>query len=178
MLNLLKKHQTQIIVFEQVLTDLEEREYVRKVFFIWYGSGSYGKSELSNLMKEVLSKRFTTSDSSIFIKNKYPSSGATPYIMSLMNKHMGTYAEGQSADTIEFNAASVKNLSGEETVIARNLNQNPVEYKLSIKLNFLTNFVPPTEAEKAMVRRLHYLFFTSIFSDNSDAKNKKSFKKG
>jgi phage/plasmid-associated DNA primase len=91
---------------------------------------------------------------------------------------MGTYAEGQSADTIEFNAASVKNLSGEETVIARNLNQNPVEYKLSIKLNFLTNFVPPTEAEKAMVRRLHYLFFTSIFSDNPDPKNKKSFKKG
>ena len=176
--------------FEQVFTEEDEREYVKKVlgynltgeisaqiFFIWYGSGSNGKSELCNLMKTVLSKRYTTCDESIFIKNKGASSGATPYIMALMNKHMTAYSEGQSGDTIEFNAASVKNLSGEETVIARNLNQNPVEFKLSVKINFLTNFVPPTDAEKAMVRRLHYLFFNSNFSDNPDLKNKRSFKK-
>ena len=42
--------------------------------------------------------------------------GATPYIVSLMNKHMGVYSEGESGDTFEFNAASVKNLSGEEKI--------------------------------------------------------------
>ena len=36
-----------------------------------------------------------------------------------MNKHMGVNAEGELNDTIEFNSSSVKNLSGEETVIAR-----------------------------------------------------------
>ena len=93
-----------------------------------------------------------------------------------MNKHMGAYSEGESGDTIEFNAASVKNLSGEETVTARNLNQNPIHFNLNVKINFLTNFVLPTEAEKAMVRRLHYLFFDSNFLDNPGPKEKKSFK--
>jgi len=80
-------------------------------------------------------------------------------------------------DTIEFNSASVKNLSGEKTVTARNLNQNPIHFNLSVKINFPTNFVPPTDAEKAMVRKLHYLFFNSNLSDNPDQKNKRSFKK-
>ena len=43
-------------------------------------------------------------------------------------------------DTIEFNSASVKNLSGEKTVTARNLNQNPIHFNLSVKINFLANF--------------------------------------
>ena len=152
-------------------------EISAQIFFIWYGSGSNGKSELCNLMKTVLSKRYTTCDGSIFIKNKGASSGATPYIMALMNKHMTAYSEGQSGDTIEFNAASVKNLSGEETVIARNLNQNPVEFKLSVKINFLTNFVPPTDAEKAMVRRLHYLFLILTFQTIQIQKTKNHLRK-
>ena len=100
---------------------------------------------------------------SLFIKNNYQSSGATPYIVQLMNKHMGAYSEGESADTIEFNCSSKKNLSGEENVTARLLHQYPIEFKLNIKLNFITNFVPPTSAEKAMKRKLHYLCFYQIF---------------
>jgi P4 family phage/plasmid primase-like protien len=173
--------------FSQIMPNEDEREYLRKVlgynltgeieaqkFFIWYGHGSNGKSELSNLMRLVLNKKFVVCDESIFIKPD-KKGGASPHIVALMNKHMGVYSEGESADTFEFNSAQVKNLSGEEVVTARALFQNPIDFYLRIKLNFLTNFVPPTNAEKAMVRRLDYLFFKSIFCDNPKAKNE--FKK-
>jgi putative DNA primase/helicase len=53
--------------FEQIIPDLENREYLRKVlgytltgetsarvFFIWYGSGSNGKTFVSRLMEIFL----------------------------------------------------------------------------------------------------------------------------
>ena len=48
---------------------------------------------------------------------------------------------------------------------------------LNVKINFVTNFVSPTGAEKAMKRRLHYIFFGSSFSDNPNSKNIKSYLK-
>ena len=58
--------------FNQMMPKKDEQEYLRKVlgynltgeisaqiFFIWYGFGSHSKSELSNLMKRILNKKYS-----------------------------------------------------------------------------------------------------------------------
>ena len=86
-------------------------------------------------------------------------------------------SEGATGDSYEFNDSLIKNLTGEETVKARALYQNPVEFELIIKLHFLTNYVPQTGSDISMKRRLHYLFFNSKFCDKPDPKCKNEFQK-
>jgi phage/plasmid-associated DNA primase len=87
------------------------------------------------------------------------------------------YSEGSSSDTVEFNDALIKNLTGEDEVSARDLYKSMIKFKLKIKLNLLTNYTPSLESEFAMVERLSYIFFNSKFLDEPNPNNKNEFKK-
>eukprot|EP01038_Epipyxis_sp_PR26KG_P014305 gene14305-19187_t len=105
----------------------EHREYLRKVlgynlttntegrvFFIYYGFGSNGKTLISKILKEnyFRYKQYTQVDSSIFIKKKSNAGQATPELMSLLNCRCGVYSEGETSDNIEMNTAGLKQISG------------------------------------------------------------------
>ena len=103
------------IFFKQLQPRKENREYLRKilgysltgrtearVFFIWYGFGSNGKSKIFKRLDKILSKQYILCEKSIFMKVKNNSSGgASKDIMELVGKRVGSYSEGDTSDTIE-----------------------------------------------------------------------------
>lgn len=176
--------------FEQIMPDKKEREYLRKVlgycltgevgeqcFFIFYGSGSNGKSVISNLLQSILSEFYSACHSSIFTLSKNQDHEKNPYLINMIGKRVCVFSEGETADKIEMNESMIKQISGDDTITSRGLYQDPITFKLKSKLMMLTNFVPPINAEKSMIRRLRYIFFDSCFSEKPDLSKKNQFKK-
>jgi P4 family phage/plasmid primase-like protien len=176
--------------FEQVMPNEANREYLRKVlgyslttetcarvFFIWYGGGSNGKSYISRLMELILKQQHHACDKSIFIKGKQKSGGeTTSELMALLGKRMSVYSEGETGDQIEMNTSGLKQISGEDSLCGRALYKDQITFTPYTKLHMLTNFKPPLNAENAIKQRLRYVFCDSEFVDEPDVK-KKQFKK-
>lgn len=177
--------------FSEIMPNPIAREYLRKVlgytltgetfirvFFIWYGKGSNGKTLKCRFMEKILCKQYHQCDQSIFIKTGKGSKGqATPELMALLNKRMSVYSEGESSDKIEMNSAGLKQISGEDSLCGRELYGNQISFTPYTKLHMLTNFTPPLNAEFAIKQRLRYIFLDSEFVDNPDKNNKNQFKK-
>jgi len=156
--------------FKQIQPKKINREYLRKVlgysitgrtearnFFIWYGFGSNGKSRLFKIMDKILCKQYTQCDKSIFMKVKN-NSGASPEIMDLLGKRLGSYSEGDTSDEIEMNLGGLKQISGEDKLTGRPLYGEIINFYPYIKLHMLTNYTPPLEAQEAISERLRYIF--------------------
>ena len=164
--------------FSEVMPIKAHREYLRKVlgycltgrtdarcFFIFYGVGSNGKSKVNDIMEKILSKFHVQCSDEVFQKTKTDGK-PTPHLTCLLNKRFGFYSEGETADEMSLNLAVIKRISGQDKITARNLYQGLIEFYSDCKLCMGTNYVPPIGAEKAMVDRLRYLFFDSVFADN------------
>jgi phage/plasmid-associated DNA primase len=175
--------------FNQVHTDRVNREYVRKclgymmtgdtsaqVFFIWYGKGRNGKSVIANMMKAILSEKFYHQcDKSIFIKTQ-KGQGASPKKIALIGTRLVMYSEGETADEIQLNFSSLKEISGEDEINARGLFKDPINFRTQCKLNMLTNYVPPLDGQDAIkILRTRFIFHDSQFVDKPKGKNE--FKK-
>ena len=134
--------------FKQIQSKKVNREYLRKilgysitgrtearVFFIWYGYGSNGKSKIFKIMDKILCKQYTQCDKSIFMKVKNNSGGASPEIMDLLGKRLGSYSEGDTSDEIEMNLGGLKQISGEDKLTGRALYGEIVNFYSYIKLH-------------------------------------------
>ena len=176
--------------FKQIIPNELNREYLRKVlgysitsetcarvFFIWYGHGSNGKSFIARLLELILQKQYNICDASIFIKQKSSKGQATPELMQLLNKRMSVYSEGDTSDNIEMNTAGLKQISGEDSLSGRALYKDQITFTPYTKLHMLTNFTPPLNAENALKQRLRYIFLDSKFVDNPDETKTNNFKK-
>jgi P4 family phage/plasmid primase-like protien len=170
--------------FNQLFSDSDNREYVRKalgymitaetmaqVFFIWYGFGSNGKSLLAKILELILCKQYCQCDESVFIKHKKNSGQASPELMALLGKRSGFYSEGDTADNVEMNESGLKRISGEDKITGRYLYGQMLEFYPYVKLNMLTNFIPSLSADKAMKRRIRYIFFDKTFVHNPTKPN-------
>jgi hypothetical protein len=72
-------------------------------------------------MDKILCKQYTQCDKSIFMKVKNNSGGASPEIMDLLGKRLGSYSEGDTSDEIEMNLGGLKQISGEDKLTGRPL---------------------------------------------------------
>ena len=165
--------------FNKIMIDETAREYLRGVlgysltaetnlrsFYVWFGHGANGKSMIMELMRLILGEFYTQCDKSIFLKTKDNGKGASPELCALMHKRIGVYSEGETKDKIEINFSALKQISGEDTITARQLYSSPIEFRPYCKLHLLTNFTPGMNEERAIVDRLQYVFMDSRFSDN------------
>jgi P4 family phage/plasmid primase-like protien len=169
--------------FTQLFPDKLEREYFRKVsgyflsgdvsgrcFFAFYGDGMNGKSTFGNLLQEIMMPFYHQCDKSIFIKSNNVG-GATPQKAALLSKRAAIYAEGETADEMDLNFSSIKEISGDDPINARQIYKDPIVFKAQCILVMMTNFVLPLTAEKAVKDRLRYVFFDQVFTkskENSD----------
>lgn len=169
--------------FKQIQPDKNNRKLVQKIlgysltgdtkarkFFIWYGFGSNGKSKVFKVLEKILGCQYSQLDKSIFMKSK-KSSGATPEIMDLMGKRLGVYSEGETADNIDMNLGGIKQISGEDKITGRPLYCSKVDFYPYIKINLITNFTPPLNAEKAIIDRLVYIFMDMNFTTDPKEEN-------
>lgn len=169
--------------FKQIMPNKKAKEYLRKIlgysltgetdariFMVWFGHGSNGKTLLVKCLDLILGPQYVQCDRSIFMKSKKSGGGATPELMALMGKRMGVYSEGETSDHIEMNLSGLKQISGEDKITGRPLYCQQIEFYPYIKLHMLTNFTPPLNSEKAIKDRLRYIFFDAKFSESKDLK--------
>ena len=174
--------------FREVMPNIENREFLRKClgycmtgdtsaqcFFVVYGKGANGKSEMCRNLELIMNKFFHTCGDSIF-ELKQNGGGASPDQMDLMGKRCGTYSEGATSDNMNLNMPLLKRLSGQDSITTRALYKNNVTFRANIKLILATNFVPSIDEDDSCKRRLKYLFFDSSFKSNPDPKKKNEFK--
>jgi phage/plasmid-associated DNA primase len=173
--------------FKMFQSKKANREYVRKVlgycitgdtkarkFFIWYGYGSNGKTQIFKLLNMILCKQYTSCAKEIFMKGKSNTDGsASPHIMALLGKRCGVYSEGETSDNIEMNIGQIKQISGEDKITGRPLyyKDGLVEFYPYSKLNLLTNYTTGLDGQKATVDRTNYIFCDNIFIDQPKDKN-------
>ena len=181
----LKKTPNADIYFKGIMINKQNREYLRNVlgycltgdttaqiFFIWYGSGSNGKSKLCNLLKKILGKFYHQCAESIFMKGGKSTIGAaSPDKIALIGTRVAVHSEGDTADEIKLNESTIKEVTGEDDINARGLFQSPLNFRAQCKLSLLTNYVPPLDAQKAFVRRLRYIFFDTCYCANPKLAN-------
>jgi phage/plasmid-associated DNA primase len=135
--------------FTQVMPNKDTREYLRKilgyiltgnmdgrVFFIWYGDGSNGKSVMMKLLKCILGPLYQCSKG-IFMKGSQEKvEGAS---IALIGIRCATYSEGETADDIDINESFLKMVSGKDEINARALFRAPLTFFPVCKMNLLTN---------------------------------------
>jgi len=141
-----------------------------RCFFAFYGDGMNGKSTFGNLLQEIMMPFYHQCDKSIFVKSNNVG-GATPQKAALLSKRAAIYAEGETADEMNLNFSSIKEISGDDPINARQIYKDPIVFKAQCKLVMMTNFVLPLTAEKAIKDRLRYVFFDQVFTkskENSD----------
>lgn len=174
--------------FADLFPEEQTREYARQVlgymltgdnkgrcFFVFYGHGSNGKSLLMSLMNKMMGKFYHQCSVEVF-NDTGKVGGPTPHLFSLMNKRVGVYSEGETADKMNMNISCIKQISGDDKISARGLYRDPIEFYSNVKLVMLSNFVPPLTAEKAIKDRLRYVFFDQIFDENPKQGEKQSDK--
>jgi P4 family phage/plasmid primase-like protien len=164
--------------FKQLMPNEKHRKFLQKVlgycitgqtdgrcFFVFYGSGSNGKTKVSEIMKRILGDYYCQCADEVFQKCS-DDGKPSPHLACLFGKRFGFYSEGETADQMELNISTIKRISGEDPIKCRKLYHDFMEFKTDVKLCMGTNYVPPLTAEKAIKDRLRYIFFDTCFSDN------------
>jgi P4 family phage/plasmid primase-like protien len=177
--------------FKQVMPNKNTMEYLRKVlgylltgnmdgrvFFLWYGDGSNGKSVIMKLLKCILGPLYHQCSKGIFMKGSQEKvEGASPDKIALIGIRCATYSEGETADAIEINESFLKMVSGKDEINARALFRAPLTFFPVCKMNLLTNYKPNFNGDKANIQRIRYIFLDSSFVDTPDPKKQNEFKK-
>jgi hypothetical protein len=143
-----------------------------RVFFIWYGDGSNGKSVIMRLLKCILGPLYHQCSKGIFMKGSQERvDGPSPDKVALIGIRCATYSEGETADNIDINESFIRMVSGKDEINARALFRAPLTFFPICKLNLLTNYKPDVTGDPAMRERVRYLFLSSRFVDKPTKPN-------
>lgn len=162
----------------KIITNQKVMEYLLKVlgktligipeekFYIWTGiSGANGKSTLVNLLEETLGDYTTSVDVSLLTNKRANSSNASPDIVRLRGKRLFTFQEPEHDDKLR--TGILKQYSGGDTIVARELFKAPVTFKLQGTMIMCCNDLPTVASiDGGTWRRIRVIEFKSRFCDN------------
>ena len=159
----------------EVLPDEDEREYIlillasflngnikSEHFYIWTGSGGNGKSKLIELYNKTLGDYACTLPISLITKARKGSGEANPEVAMTQGKRFAVLQEPDAQSKI--NVGLMKEYTGGDTIMARQLYCAPVEFKPQFKMVLTCNQVPELPYEdEAVWRRVRCVEFKSRF---------------
>jgi len=159
----------------QVLPDIEIREYFlnrlasnlaggnpSQTFHIMTGSGSNGKSMISNLAATSLGDYACTVPITLFTQKRGSSSSANPEVIRLKGRRMVTMQEPD--EEVSLNTGIMKLVSSGEKMYARDLFKSGVEFEVQAQFYFSCNKKPNVNANDGGTwRRLIVINFSSKF---------------
>lgn len=162
----------------KIITNRRVREYLLKVlgksligipeekFYIWTGlSGANGKSTLVNFLENTLGDYTTSVDVSLLTNKRSNSSNASPDIIRLRGKRVFTFQEPEHDDKLR--TGILKQYTGGDTIIARELFKAPVTFKLQGSMIMCCNDLPSVASiDGGTWRRIRVIEFKSRFCDN------------
>ena len=137
-------------------------------FYIMTGVGSNGKSKIVELMSKTFGEYQETLGTTALTRKRPESGAANPDLVVLKCKRFVSMSEPDEGEKI--NTASMKQLSGEDTVKARALFQDQDQFVIMAKIFMLCNDLPPVSStDGGTWRRLRVIPHVAKFVDPDKA---------
>jgi P4 family phage/plasmid primase-like protien len=167
----------------QILPVQDLREYTLKVlgrallgrpdetFHIFTGaSGANGKSTLINFLEETLGDYMVSADVALLTNKRADSSSASPDVIRFKGRRIFAFQEPETNDKLR--TGILKQYTGGDTIIARELFKGPVSFKLQGTMIMCCNELPDvTSLDGGTWRRLRVVEFSSKFCDSPSKPN-------
>ena len=164
----------------QVLTKENVRKYVLRLlssvlcgeilsekFYIWTGIGGNGKSKLIELLRKCIGDYACTLPVSLITQKRGRAEGATPALAATQGKRFACLQEPEGDETI--NVGLMKELTGGDTIQARKMYAEPIEFKPQFTMLLTCNILPDIKSgDRGTWRRVRAVEFTSVFTENPD----------
>jgi P4 family phage/plasmid primase-like protien len=171
----------------QIITNESVREYLLKVlgksllgipdekFFIFTGiSGANGKSTLISFLEMCLNDYMISADISLLTNKRNNSGNASPDVLRMKGVRMIAFQEPENNDKLH--TGMLKQLSGNDSIIARGLFKDPVSFKMQGTMFLCCNDLPSiTSTDGGTWRRIRVIDFNSKFCDNPDPNKPNEF---
>ena len=134
-------------------------------FYIWTGSGGNGKSKLIELMQIVLGDYGGGLPVSLITKSRASSNSTTPEMERTKGLRLVVMQEPEADECI--NIGLMKELTGNDKIMARGLFKEPIEFIPQFKLLLMCNDLPNIPSnDDGTWRRLEVVDFISRFIDD------------
>lgn len=131
-------------------------------FHIWSGVGSNGKSTLVNLIEKTFGEYACGVPISLFTRARASSNNASPEVIRTKGKRFVHMQEPEHGDKL--NVGLLKEITGGDKIVARELYKNSVEFKPQFKIFMLCNDMPVISAtDNGTWRRVRVSKFKSEF---------------
>ena len=179
--NYTKFKQDLMLFISQIIPDIEVREYTLRFlskclsgenrdegFYIWTGSGGNGKSKLIELTNLVLGDYGGGLPVSLITGKRASSNSATPEMERTKGLRLVVMQEPEQNESI--NIGLMKELTGNDKIIARGLFKEPIEFVPQYKLLLMCNDLPNIPSnDDGTWRRLEVVDFVSRFVGDEDS---------
>jgi P4 family phage/plasmid primase-like protien len=171
----------------KVLPNEELREYVltlmssmldgnnkEEKFYIWTGHGSNGKSKCIELLLKVLGDYACTFNVSLLTSKRVGSSQTNSELVRSKGRRFAVLQEPEEGE--KMNAGFMKELSGNDKIIARGLYKESIEFKPMFKMVLTCNHLPQVPPEDGGTwRRIRLVEFKSHFCEHPNPENPNEF---
>ena len=142
---------------------------IEHVLVIATGSGRNGKSVLANALSKALGDYAITASNDMLIASRYGqrSAGELASRMRLRGTRFAVMSELEKGDKLA--ESTMKSLTGGDTIEAKFMGQNPVEFAPSHTFFMLTNDLPKVDADATAVwARMRIVPFDVSFEGRED----------
>ena len=170
----------------EILPNKDERDYILKKmsdclngdipntnFIMFIGDGANGKSQLLNLMKLAMGQMGEKVEVTLLTRKRKDASDANTEKIKLMYKRFAFLSEPEDGE--KFNISLLKELTGSEEIVSRDLYKGSKTFVMECKLFLGCNELPEIKGEDtALWRRIKVVNFSSKFVD--DPKDANEFK--
>ena len=138
-------------------------------FFILYGSGANGKTTLMNIVRYLLADYAAQAAPDILMA-KDRQGGASPELARLPGVRF--VATSETEDGQQFAEASLKQMTGQDTITVRHLYKEYFEFRPQFKIFFATNHKPTIKGtDNAIWRRVNLIPFAVTIPPEEQDRN-------
>jgi len=141
-------------------------------FWLLTGSGANGKTKLMNFLWEALGDHYGTAPTSLLTRKREDANQTNEALCQLEKARVAVFSEASAGDILH--ADTVKQLTGEEFITTRGLNEKQRRWKPMFK-PFLVCNQPPRMSEStwAIWRRVKSIDFPTVFVENPKRPNER-----